>query len=65
MTYKRFKGETLPDNALGVIAEEVNIINGIEFNLRDNADIVQLAMEASKSLDSTPLKKYFKTKLNL
>jgi len=41
------------------------VINGIEFNLRDNADIIILAQEAAESLDSTNLKKYFKNKLRV
>ena len=32
------------------------------FNLRENADIVALAMDCAKSLDSTELKKWFKQK---
>lgn len=33
-----------------------------DYNLRENADIVALAMEASKSYDSTPLKEWFNKK---
>lgn len=47
------------------MSNKLNKINDVEFNLRDNADIVALAMEAAKSLDSTDLKKYFKKKLKL
>lgn len=50
----------MPENKVNV-----DSINGIEFNLRDNADIVWLAMEASESKDSTGLKQYFMDKLNL
>lgn len=54
-----------PDVWERVDKEEVSLINGVYFDLRDNADIISLAIEASKSLDSTPLKKYFKEKLEL
>jgi len=33
-----------------------------DYNLRENADIVHLAMKASKSLDSTELKQWFDKK---
>ena len=37
-------------------------MNTNDFNLRENADIVALAMDASKSLDSRPLKEWFDKK---
>ena len=37
-------------------------MNTNDFNLRENADIVALAMDAAKSLDSRPLKEWFDKK---
>lgn len=37
-------------------------MNTDDFNLRENADIVALAMDAAKSLDSRPLKEWFDKK---
>lgn len=37
-------------------------MNTNDFNLKENADIVALAMDASKSLDSRPLKEWFDKK---